>query len=386
MKLLIVKSSMRNRWNVLALTTLGLVFGGMCLYLILNPSRTGVVPPYRGSSVHWWAAEGLYEPGTHGFLYVPAFAILFTPFNHIQPTILGEIIWRFFGFGVFGFGLWKLANLCGMSERQRREITPAFAILVFLAVPASLASLNNGQTNLLLSAVVMLAALALRNEKWNLAGLLISFALVLKPISLGPWLLTFAIFKQARRPLLLGMVGALGFGFLHPDIKYAWGQNISFIEKLVRCYTPENLRVSDLFGALQKWGVTTSPGLEKAIRAAASLAALGFVWWRKDRAGSLGGSWAIWVASSLILTIFNPRVETNSYVLISPLIAFAAVSYWRQVEGQRWKGAILALACIGLMCDGMGKPIYLATDVWFKPMIVLLVSPLLFRIPASWRA
>jgi hypothetical protein len=46
---------------------------------------------------------------------------------------------------------------------------------------------------------------------------------------------------------------------------------------------------------------------------------------------------------------------------------------------------VLASACIGLMCDGMGKPIYLATDVWFKPLIVLLVSPLLFRVPEAWK-
>jgi hypothetical protein len=377
---------MRNRWNTLGFTMLGLVFAGMSLYLFLNPTRTGVVPPYRGASVHWWTTEGLYEPGTHGFLYVPAFAVLFTPFNQIQPPILGEIIWRLLGFGVFGYALWNLTNLCAPSQEDRRISSPAFAIMVLLAVPASLASLNNGQTNLLLAAVLTLAVLALRIEKWNLAGFLLASALVLKPISLAPWLLTFAVFKPARRALLIGMLGVLGLGFLHPDIKYAWGQNMSFLEKLVRCYTPENLRVSDLFGALQKWGVTPSPGLEKAIRAVASMAALGFVWWRKDRAGSLGGSWAIWVASSLILTIFNPRVETNSYVLISPLLAFAAVSYWREVKGDRWKGAILAVACIGFMCDGMGKPIYLATDVWLKPLIVLLVSPLLFSMPKSWRA
>jgi hypothetical protein len=88
--------------------------------------------------------------------------------------------------------------------------------------------------------------------------------------------------------------------------------------------------------------------------------------------------------TALIWTIFNPRAETNSYVLISPLLAFAAVSYWTEVKGGRWKGAILSIACIGLMCDGMGKPIYLATDVWLKPLIVLLVSPLLFRMPESW--
>jgi ABC-type Mn2+/Zn2+ transport system permease subunit len=91
------------------------------------------------------------------------------------------------------------------------------------------------------------------------------------------------------------------------------------------------------------------------------------------------------VAAALVLTIFNPRAETNGYVLISPLLAYAAVNDWRQGAGNKWKGMVLAAACIGLMCDGMGLWIYKATDVWFKPMIVLLVSPLLFRMPEGWK-
>ena len=88
----------------------------------------------------------------------------------------------------------------------------------------------------------------------------------------------------------------------------------------------------------------------------------------------------------MVFTVLNPRAETNSYVLISPLLAFAAISYSRERAGDRWKRFVLSAACIGLMCDGMGKPIYLATDVWFKPLIVLLVSPLLFRMPKEWKA
>ena len=99
----------------------------------------------------------------------------------------------------------------------------------------------------------------------------------------------------------------------------------------------------------------------------------------------MNGSWGLWVATTLIWTLFNPRAETNSYVLISPLLAFAAFSYGTDKKGERWKGVILSIACFGLMCDGMGKPIYLATDVWFKPLIVLLVSPLLIRMPTSWK-
>jgi hypothetical protein len=136
---------------------------------------------------------------------------------------------------------------------------------------------------------------------------------------------------------------------------------------------------------LEKAGFPNPLPFNSLSRIAASGAALGFVIWKYRRGGFMNGSWGLWVVTALILTIFNPRAETNSYVLISPLLALAAVSYWTEVKSERWKAAILAIACIGLMCDGMGKPIYLATDVWFKPLIVLLVSPLLLRMPESWK-
>jgi len=231
----------------------------------------------------------------------------------------------------------------------------------------------------------VLTALALRDQRWNLAALLLSLSLVLKPIALAPWLLAFAVLPAMRIPLLTGLSGLTLVGFIHPNPSYAWGQWIEFFVKLGHSYTPENLRVSDIFGAIDRAGVQIPPILEKAVRASACLAALAWVWQSSQKQGLPGASWALWVATGLVFTVFNPRAETNSYVLISPLLAYAAISYWREVKVGRWKGIILAAACIGLMCDGMGLLIYKATDVWFKPLIVFLVSPLLIRMPEGWR-
>jgi hypothetical protein len=326
----------------------------------------------------------MYPGGTHGFLYAPPFAVLLSPLNWVRPEILGEILWRGFGFGLFVWALWGLAKN-NSSIGRLGTTAPTFLSVALLAVPASLASLNNGQTNLPLSACLVLAALALRDQRWNLAALLLCVSLVLKPIALAPWLLAFAVFPAIRLPLLLGLA-ALGLvGFFHANPSYAWGQWVEFFVKLGHSYTPENLRVSDLFGTLVKAGVQVPPFLEKGIRAGACAGALAYVWQAFRGKDVRCGSWALWVATALVFTVFNPRAETNSYVLISPLLAYAAVSYWREVEGGRWKGAVLAAACIGLMCDGMGLWIYKATDVWFKPTIVLLVSPLLIRMTEGWK-
>jgi len=376
---------MRNRWTLFAFSVLGLVFAGMSLYLIMNPTRTGVVPNYRFASTHWWMGQSMYPGGTHGFLYVPQFAVLFSLIDWIRPFVLGEVIWRGLGFGIFAWSLWKLGNLLHDPQGRLGINAPTFAYLVLLAVPASLASLNNGQTNLPLSAVLVLLCLALREERWNLGALLLTIALILKPISVAPWLLVFAIFSRMRIPLLVGLLVMGLVGFVHPSPSYAWGQLLEFWAKLNHSYTPENLRVSDLFGMLEKMGFPNPFALNSMTRMGAAVSALLFVGWKYRRGGSMNGSWGLWVVTALTWTIFNPRAETNSYVLISPLLTFAALNYWTKGDGERWKGTILSIACIGLMCDGMGKPIYLATDVWLKPLIVLLVSPLLVRMPKSWK-
>ena len=189
---------MSRRWNILAWSILASVFLGMSIYLLLNPTRTGVVPNYRMASINWWLGQPVYGTGTHGFLYFPQFILFFSPFNLVRPEILGEILWRAFGFGLFSLGLWRLAQIRSPMS-SAGATNPTFFAMVLLAVPASLASLNNGQTNLSLSACLILTALAVRSEKWVWASFLLFVLVILKPIALAPWLLAFASFPQIRK-------------------------------------------------------------------------------------------------------------------------------------------------------------------------------------------
>ena len=381
---------MRSRWNTLAWSILGVVFAGMALYLILNPTRTGVVPNYRFASTHWWISESMYPGGTHGFLYLPQFAVLFTPFNLIQPPVLGEILWRAMGFGLLAFALLRLAQIVSpatndsQSPSSRRGI--AFFLLVLLAVPASLASINNGQTNLSLSACLVLTFLAIRDQKWATASAILTLCLVLKPLALAPWLIAFAVFPFMRIPLLCGVPALLVIGMIHPNPSYAWSQWVEFGTKLFHSYTPENLRVSDIFGMLEKAWIPNNLSVNSISRAFGSFAALAFVWIRFRRRGLAEGSWALAVVTVLVLTIFNPRAETNSYVLVSPLLAYVAGSYFFTPSETKLPGWILSAVCLGLMCDGMSKTIYLATDVWLKPLLVILSIPMILPMPKPWGA
>jgi len=387
---MMVRLLMRIRWNTLAWSILGIVFSGMALYLIFNPNRTGVVPNYRFASAHWWISESMYPGGTHGFLYLPQFAVFFTPFSFIQPPVLSEILWRAMGFALFGFALLRLAQIVPLtssdSQSPSSQHSLGFFLLVLLAVPASLASINNGQTNLPLSACLVLTFLAIRDQKWVTASALLTVCLVLKPLALAPWLLAFAVFPFIRLPLLAGLPALLLVGFIHPNPAYAWSQWLEFGTKLFHSYTPENLRVSDIFGMLEKAGVPNAFPVNSISRVLGSFAALAFVWIRFRRRGLAEGSWALAVVTVLVLTIFNPRAETNSYVLASPLLAYVAVSCFLRPSGTKLPGWILSVVCLGLMCDGMSKTIYLATDVWLKPLLVIFSIPMLLPMPKTWDA
>jgi hypothetical protein len=187
-----------------------------------------------------------------------------------------------------------------------------------------------------------------------------------------------------RMPLLCGVPALLVIGVIHPNLSYASSQWVEFGTKLFHSYTPENLRVSDIFGMLEKAGIPNVFPVNSISRALGSLAALAFVWIRFRQKGLAAGSWALAVVTVLILTIFNPRAETNSYVLVSPLLAYVAVNHFLQPSGSKLLGWILSAVCLGLMCDGMSKTIYLASDVWLKPLLVILSIPMLLPIPNSW--
>lgn len=373
---------MRNRWNLIAWGLLVTVFAGMAVYLLLNPTRTGVVPNYRMAATNWWEGWKIYGGGTHGFLYFPQFIILFTPFNLIRPHVLGEILWRLAGFSLF---VGALLRLSWILERRVSRPGLAFLFMVLLAVPASLAAINNGQTNLPLSACLVLSVLALRKEQWWPAAIFLTVCVILKPIALAPFLLALATFPRLRKPLLVTLIVFGLIGILHLHLGYALDRWQACLLKIFRSYRPENLRVSDLFGMLDKAGIAVPVLLESVVRALACLSALGFVFWKFRRGGSLNASWGLWVATVLVFTVFNPRAETNSYVLASPLLAFLAADHLLRAGGNRLAGWILVVACLGLMCDGMGRAIYQATDVWLKPLILICVSPMLLRMPEVWK-
>lgn len=321
-----------------------------------------VTGEYRAAAEKWWKSESLYTEGTQGFLYFPQAAIAFTPFQMLPPEV-GEPLWRVVGLGLFAAGVWRL------SRAGKGSAGDIFLPATLLAIPAMLASLENGQSNLHMAALMIHAALALRGEKWWLAAALLGIALVLKPLAMVMILLTAALYL---RPMAwrLGIVllAVLLLPWLHPDPSFVWSQHVACFEKLRASTTPINLRVSDVFGMLGKFGVTVSDTLGFLIRAGAALVFLALGRRATQRFGATGGAVLVGTLAAVYLVLFNPRTETNSYVLVSSYIGVAAAAAIFS-EGRRILGWVLAAIALALACDGYGTAIYRATDVWLKPLV-----------------
>src|SRR5260370_38834994 len=71
-----------------------ILFNLVILILVWHdPEANSVVVNYRQGALGWWAGSDIFGPGIAGFVYLPSFAVLYTPFALLgEPW--GDILWR----------------------------------------------------------------------------------------------------------------------------------------------------------------------------------------------------------------------------------------------------------------------------------------------------
>ncbi|MHC5009730.1 MAG: glycosyltransferase family 87 protein, partial [Planctomycetota bacterium] len=344
------------------------LFAVICLLLVVQPGRRSVTPNYAEASARWWAADAdLYGGGIHGFLYLPQSAIVYTPFTW-PPPVVGDALWRCVGLVLLAFGIRRLADLGG---RERRGVR--FGLATLLVIPAAWSSLRNGQANLHLSALMIHGCLDLAERRWGRAAFALCLAFAIKPLALVPILLALALVAPVRLRLVIGLVVVGVLPFLHPDPAFAWRQLELAFDKLARSRDAADMAYTDVMGFLTRLGIVVPAGVRTAVQAAAAVAALGLTAWGIRRSGLAQGCLVLLGAAACYLMLFNPRTETNSYVILVPLVAGFAV--WAAVaENRRAEGVALALCCLALASDNYGRGFHALTRLWLKPVVTMVFA------------
>ena len=131
--------------------------------LVLAGSRRTVTGNYREAACLWFLGKDLYENTIrtgHGILYLPQAAILFAPFTWL-PYAVGEIAWRAVSISAFAAGLRRYASLAGRDSGAE-----LFPLMTALSLPLAFSCARNGQSTLLISALMMLAVADLADRRW----------------------------------------------------------------------------------------------------------------------------------------------------------------------------------------------------------------------------
>jgi hypothetical protein len=213
------------------------------------------------------AAAPLYraEDGHFQYKYLPAFAVLASPLA-MMPLPVAKAVW-------FGVSAVLMLVLLWLSLRALPSIQRPPALLLagtFVAMAKFYAhELVLGQVNLLFGVIVVLAIVWLRRGRDTAAGVLLAFAVIVKPYGaiFLPWMAT-----RRKRTAFAAMLIALALLLLLPSVRYGWSGNIALIGDWWHTVTattapnltnPDNISLGAMFA---KW---IEPG-----QPAATLAAL----------------------------------------------------------------------------------------------------------------
>jgi hypothetical protein len=218
-------------------------------------------------------------------------------------------------------------------------------LFLLLALPPSVASLNNGQANALILGLILLAMDAVCEERWQRVAFCIALAGAFKvyPLMLGVVLIARYPRQLGPRLTLWGLV-ALALPFVLQQPEYVLQQYRSWFAEVRhddRQVLPLALAYRDLRLMLRTCGMPISQSAYLGIQMLAAGALAGFAATRRTKQVSDLG--LLFTLSLLWMTALGPATEACTYILLAPVLAFAAV----QARQQRWpptRCVILAIA------------------------------------------
>jgi hypothetical protein len=357
------------RWGIFIWVVYSVVIAGI---VAVQPDRRTVTPEYREASVEWWSGRDIYEVRMHGYLYLPQAAMIYTPFAAL-PVRVGEPLWRLVGLGLLALSIWRLATRFG---GERRGFW--FFVATVAAIPASFSSARNGQMNLAMAALLAFAAVDLGIRAWNRASISLLVSLALKPLGLVPCLLAGACHLRTMSwRLVLGaaLLGAASFAHWNPG--FVAQQYDLFVQTLQIAGKPNQPRFCDIQGMLLFFGTPMPDLWMTALRAIAAAGTLGLAWLALRRYGPARGGFVCMLLAAWYLLLFNPRTETNTYVLLAPFVGILVAS---AALDSKTPARFLGLAAFALIlcCENWG-PLHKLTNLWLKAAATLVFGGFLIR-------
>jgi hypothetical protein len=269
------------------------------------------------------AAEPLYRPndGHYQYKYWPIFAVAMTPFATI-PVEVGKVIW--YTLTVACLVIFVNQTIRALPDRRLSVQLLTWAALL-LTGKFIVKELVNGQTNVMLGVLVMLALAAAERGQRVRAGMFVALAAFAKPYGLMfvPWI--------AATQGIAGLAGALGMlvaGWMAPALVYGWQGNLSLLSEWYRTVvqtTPPNLVIAENISFATMWAKWIGVGPAAAALATATALV------------SFGGALWLWIGRNRVsrpgyleigyLLVLIPLISPQGwdYVLVAAMPAYVCL-------------------------------------------------------------
>lgn len=334
-----------------------------------------VVFNYQAGAERWLRNQDLYA-GPEGYLYLPQFAMLFS----LLPAklALAEIGWNWFQLSVMVSGLFYFSRLLNTGEEKSFFPLLSLAVLII-----GWTTFRNGQATILQLGLMLWSIVLLENQRWMLTAATLIAGLISKPVFIVFFLVVIFFYRNLWWRLLLFGGCAFLVTVIIKGVDYTLAQHLGFITMVQQALSygegHEKTNWAHFFAIFPQvagiWVPHKIQLITRLLFAVLVLVAVGIA--RKRRSSAMAGYY-LFALSGCYLMLFNPRTETNSFVLVAP-----AIGYWVAISKHRFQDkAYHAFCWLFVISFPFAKYVRLITPgmwAWGKPMITVFFTIFLVK-------
>lgn len=340
-----------------------------------QPGGVIALHEYLGFIDKFRSETPLYIPGDlHGFHYLPVMLMIGTPLSFVDIQLAGAL-----------FGILSAVLFAFSVVRLAQQITPdtpfaSAGLMLAISTTTTVMALYLLQMQMLMTAAMILAAVAAMEERPRQMAVWLLVAVALKPLAIVMALLAAVVVPRTRLPLLLGIAVLLVLPFAVRSFSYMTTEYANYIRQLshitdaVPGAWDDQTDISTLLVAL---GLDLAPGVRLLLRLAAAFGTLVLSFRITALRNAKATGLALLVLATCYIGLFNPRQENVSFLVVVPSVAAIGVVMLSR-DLADWRGGVwLGLAAL------IGTKMSMAHGGWIFPSIMIVIWAGLVALMAS---
>jgi hypothetical protein len=302
----------------------------VCVRAYQHPGSHSVFWTYRNAGAGWIQQKQIYGIGGSAFLYSPLIAAFNSPFALISQNA-SEAIWRLLLGVALPLSLWF------NSRALFRFSKDAFACLLLLILPLTLSNLNQGQANLVLMVLLLVATTAALQSQWWTCAFCASLSIYWKLYPVVFALLLTTIFpKKLTLRMLLALIVLFIISLMLQKPSYVLREYGSWFVHLAsdrRRATEYYGKWRDFYLLLRLMGIPISTMSWKVVEVIAGLVAAAICLVERRLCQSrVTLAFSVMSLAIVWMLLFGPATEAATYTLIAVPSAYLVIFGWSEAS------------------------------------------------------